>query len=255
MKLEFRPLTADEIDVRVGTEVKGSGVSLLLYKDARVDMDILDETVGPTNWKREHCRDNANCVVSIWDEEKGQWVPKEDTGTESRTEAEKGLASDSFKRACVNWGIGRELYTSPFVWVTEDYFERNAKGQIKTRFKVQYISTNERKVITGLVIVTNRGEVVFEMNAPKSAKTTVKAPAFQAATPKGEEAPPAPPTPGDEEAPAMSREEMVSTVDRLYTTEQKASMAKLQGVSGIEYLPDEYLTGLMKRLRKAGKIQ
>lgn len=115
-QLKFRKLKADEIECRIGT-VKENGLSLLLYKDARCDMNILDETVGALNWKREHTRDNANCVVSIWDEEKQQWVGKEDVGKESNTEAAKGLASDSFKRACVNWGIGRELYSAPFIWV------------------------------------------------------------------------------------------------------------------------------------------
>ena len=107
--LEFRTLQAGEIDCRIAT-VTEKGVSLLLYKDARVDQNILDETVGPMNWQRAHSRDNANCTVSIWDGEKQQWISKEDTGTESYTEKEKGLASDSFKRACFNWGIGRELY-------------------------------------------------------------------------------------------------------------------------------------------------
>ncbi len=93
---------------------------MLLYKDARCDQNVLDEAVGPYNWQRSHNRDNANCIVSIWDEKKGQWISKEDTGTESRTEAEKGLASDSFKRACFNWGIGRELYTAPAIWVPYD---------------------------------------------------------------------------------------------------------------------------------------
>jgi hypothetical protein len=102
----FRALNADEIECRVGTVSKnGKGLSLLLYKDARCDQNILDETVGAFNWQRHHCRDNANCIVSIWDAEKGQWIEKEDTGTESKTEAEKGLASDSFKRACFNWGM------------------------------------------------------------------------------------------------------------------------------------------------------
>lgn len=119
MKLEFRKLRADEISARVQS-VKANGLVLLLYKDARCDQTILDETVGPMNWQRHHLRDNMNCVVSIWDEEKKQWVEKEDTGTESNTEAEKGLASDSFKRACFNWGIGRELYTSPFIWIGAD---------------------------------------------------------------------------------------------------------------------------------------
>lgn len=115
-KLSFRLLRADEIDVRVGT-VSQAGASLLLYKDARCDQNVLDETVGPMNWQRRHLRDNANCIVSIWDDAKKQWVEKEDTGTESNTESEKGLASDSFKRACFNWGIGRELYTAPFIFI------------------------------------------------------------------------------------------------------------------------------------------
>lgn len=113
---KFRTLRADEIDCRVA-QVKASGLTLLLYKDARCDQNILDETVGPMNWQRHHGRDNANCIVSIWDDEKKQWIEKEDVGTESRTEREKGLASDSFKRACFNWGIGRELYTAPFIFV------------------------------------------------------------------------------------------------------------------------------------------
>ena len=115
-KLEFRLLKAEEIDARIST-CNQYGVGLLLYKDARCDQNILDETVGPTNWQRHHSRDNANCIVSIWDDAKQQWIEKEDTGTESFTEKEKGLASDSFKRACFNWGIGRELYTAPNMFV------------------------------------------------------------------------------------------------------------------------------------------
>lgn len=115
--LEFRTLRADEIECRIGTVVEGKGLSLLLYKDARVDMTLLDETVGPMNWQREHYNANANCVLSIWDEKKASWVKKDDVGTPSNTEAEKGLASDSFKRAATNWGIGRELYTAPFIWI------------------------------------------------------------------------------------------------------------------------------------------
>ena len=84
MELKFRDLKADEIDCRIGQiyedkEKNPKGLTLLLYKDARVDMDILDETVGPSNWQRSHIRDNANCVVSIWDSEKKQWVSKEDS--------------------------------------------------------------------------------------------------------------------------------------------------------------------------------
>jgi len=118
MKLTFRKLTAEEIDCRIST-VTENGVSLLLYKDARCDMNILDETVGPLRWERHHELINGNlfCTVSIYDEETGQWICKQDVGTESYTEKEKGQASDAFKRACFNVGIGRELYTAPFMWV------------------------------------------------------------------------------------------------------------------------------------------
>lgn len=112
-----RPLGAWEIDFRVQSINKGKFATILAYKDARVDMNRLDEVVGPMNWRREHCRENHNCIVSIWCPEKQVWVSKEDTGKESNTEAEKGLASDSFKRACFNWGIGRELYDYPQIQV------------------------------------------------------------------------------------------------------------------------------------------
>ena len=101
MALKFRPLKESEIDVRVQS-VTEKGCILLLYKDARCDMNILDETVGPMNWKREHTRENANCIVSLWDEDKKQWISKEDTGTESNTEKEKGQASDSFKLSLIH---------------------------------------------------------------------------------------------------------------------------------------------------------
>ena len=146
--MEFRLLRADEIDARVGT-VKSNGVSVLLYKDARCDMNILDETVGCMNWQRSHSRDNANCTVSIWSEQRQIWVSKEDTGTESNTEKEKGLASDSFKRACTNWGIGRELYTTPYIWFKESECNISPKGNGYTtsdRFHVDEILYEGRKI-------------------------------------------------------------------------------------------------------------
>lgn len=158
-KLEFRTLKANEIECRVGT-INEKGLTLLLYKDARCDMNILDETVGPLNWKREHLRDNANCVVSIYDEEKKEWISKEDTGKESFNEAEKGLASDSFKRACVNWGIGRELYTAPFIYIPSEKCSiyKNTKGKysVKETFKVTKIEYNDNREIKGLQIINNK---------------------------------------------------------------------------------------------------
>jgi len=100
------PLSIDQIDFRVQSINKGGFATILAYKDARIDMIRLDDACGPLGWKREHVNGNANCIVSIWCDDKKVWVSKEDTGTESNTEKEKGLASDSFKRACFNWGIG-----------------------------------------------------------------------------------------------------------------------------------------------------
>ena len=160
----FRTLRADEIDCRIA-QIKENGLSLLLYKDARCDQNILDEVVGPYNWKREHTRENRNCVVSIWDQEKAQWISKEDTGTESNTEREKGLASDSFKRACFNWGIGRELYTAPFIWIqAKDCNIRDNRGRpaCYDRFTVKGIGYTDG-VITGLQIKNQAtGKVVYD---------------------------------------------------------------------------------------------
>lgn len=158
MKLSFRKLLASEIDVRVATVKEGKGMSLLLYKDARVDQNMLDETVGATNWQRSHeiIGNNLYCTVSIWDSEKKEWVSKQDVGTESKTEAEKGQASDSFKRACFNWGIGRELYTAPFIWVNM------ANGIDKyTKFVVKEIGYDADGNINKLIILTKDGQPVY----------------------------------------------------------------------------------------------
>lgn len=160
----FRTLRADEIELRVGTCNKG-GFSLLLYKDARCDMNILDETVGAMNWKRSHSRDNANCTVSLWDSDKKEWISKEDTGTESYTEKEKGLASDSFKRACVNWGIGRELYTSPFIWIkghTEQKDNRYVpKDYYDRELRIARIEYDANRNVSALVIKDKSNKVVY----------------------------------------------------------------------------------------------
>lgn len=110
-----KPLPIESIDFRVQSINKGGYATILAYKDARVDINRLNEVCGVLGWKREHTRDNKNCIVSIWDEANKHWVSKEDTGTESMSEAAKGLASDSFKRACFNFGIGIELYDYPLI--------------------------------------------------------------------------------------------------------------------------------------------
>ena len=169
---KFRNLRADEIDVRIN-QIASNYCTMLLYKDARADMNILDETVGALNWKREHTRDNANCIVSLWDEDKKEWVSKEDTGKESFAEEEKGLASDSFKRACVNWGIGRELYSSPSIITfprkdmiakgKESEFFKNEKEKYttKTYFWVEIIDYDENDNIKDLIIRDNKNHIRF----------------------------------------------------------------------------------------------
>ena len=168
MEYKFRDLKADEIDVRV-SQIGDGWLSLLLYKDARVDMDILDETVGPMNWQRKHTRDNANCIISIWDDVKKQWIEKEDTGTESFSEKEKGLASDSFKRAGFNWGIGRELYSAPFIFIGKEnaqIIEKRDKLTCYDKFKVTDIAYDDEGNINGLVIYnTSQKKFVYKFGS------------------------------------------------------------------------------------------
>lgn len=155
--MNFRTLRADEIDVRVGT-INEKGATLLLYKDSRVDMNVLDES--NIKWKRSHELINGNlfCTVSVYYEDIKEWVSRQDVGVESQAEKEKGQASDAFKRACFNWGIGRELYTAPFTWISSDNYTsfKNPKtGKLGTydKFSVEKIKYDEKtREITGLAI-------------------------------------------------------------------------------------------------------
>lgn len=156
--MKFRTLKAEEIDVRV-QQVTEKGAILLLYKDARADMNLLDE--AGVKWKREHQLINNNlfCTVSIWDNDIKEWVSRQDVGTESMTEKEKGQASDSFKRACFNWGIGRELYTAPFVWVDSKHIStyKNKAGKLATydKFEIEAIEYTDG-TITALAIQNSK---------------------------------------------------------------------------------------------------
>lgn len=167
---EFRTLYADEIECRVA-RCTANGAQLLLYKDARCDMSILDETVGPMNWQRRHAEHRANLFCSVGINVNHldpfaprEWVWKEDAGAESNTEAEKGHASDSFKRACVNWGIGRELYTAPFIWI-KGCTEKNDKGKFvcNETFSVSAIDYDEKRRICQLTVVDRNGNAVYTM--------------------------------------------------------------------------------------------
>ena len=149
--IKFRDLTQEDIDVRIGMVKVGKGASLLLYKDARVDIDVLNNS--DVIWKREHNSDASQCTVSIWNEDIKQWVCRTDVGTESNVEKAKGMASDSFKRSCVNWGIGIELYTSPFIWVKND--------NKYEKYKCYHLKIENKQIIE-LGIEDSKGNKVFK---------------------------------------------------------------------------------------------
>lgn len=161
----IRLLRAEEIECRIAM-VNEKGLSLLLYKDARVDQRILDETFGAFGWKRSHqCIDgNLYCTVEVYNKESGEWVSKQDVGTTGYTEKEKSQASDSFKRACFNWGIGRELYSAPFIWVPAAKTSIQKKGDkyiSNERFSVSAISFNDNREIVSLEITDSHGQTVY----------------------------------------------------------------------------------------------
>ena len=163
----IRLLNPEEIECRIGT-ISEKGLSLLLYKDARADMKILDEHFGPMNWQRKHevIGGNLYCTVSVWDDNKQQWISKSDFGTESYAEKEKGQASDSFKRACVSLGIGRELYTAPFIWIAANKVKiENKNGRVTTydKFRVSDITYNDNREICGITIVNQNGICVYSL--------------------------------------------------------------------------------------------
>ena len=142
----FRNLTAEEVEARVDN-VNSSGFTALLYKTARTDAKLFDETFGPMNWQCSYRSIDSKmfCEILVWDENKGVWISKQNVGVESNYEKEKGQASDALKRAGYTWGCGVELYTQPFIWFplsgivlpdkpridfTVDGFECNAEKQI-----------------------------------------------------------------------------------------------------------------------------
>ena len=172
----FRPLTADEVECRVaqvGKSKHGTYAMFLIYKDARVDQKLLDEVVGPRNWKNEYAFINGSlyCTISIWDTDKKEWISKQNVGTESNTEATKGEASDAFKRAGFNWGIGRELYSAPRIIINlrDDEFD-NRDGTIRVKPSVKFFVSDlhcdeKTRVIDRLSISDNGGQVRYTYNA------------------------------------------------------------------------------------------
>jgi len=184
MEIKFRNLKPNEIECRI-SRIESNWMTLLLYKTSRTDMNLLDETVGAMNWQKHYSRDNANCIISIWDEEKQQWIEKEDTGTESSSEAEKGLASDSAKRAGFCWGIGRELYSAPNIIIfprkdmgtdkRPEFFDKgDGRYTTKTYFWVEIIGYDENDNIKDLIIRDHKNNIRFMQLSKEKEKELLK---------------------------------------------------------------------------------
>ena len=188
-KLKERLLTPDEIEVRIA-QVNAGGVRVLFYKDARTDQTILDEIFGPFGWKNEFrmIGDGLFCTLSIWDDEKKTWVAKENVGVPSNTEARKGEASDAFKRAGFNLGIGRELYSLKDTFIPKNklfsFQDKNGKYVCYDDFSVVDVKSSVdqrgRKTINEITVkishysATKPNFVRFTNTAAKSEKPEVK---------------------------------------------------------------------------------
>lgn len=182
----IRKLYASEIECRVaqcGKKKDGTAwCSILLYKDARVDMRILDEVYGPLNWQREHNQigDRLYCTIKVYDAEKKEWIAKQDVGTESYTEKEKGQASDSFKRAGFNVGIGRELYTAPKIFINlnqGEYRESGDKVYPSISLDVKEIHYDGNGSISQLILVDSNGKERFSFGKKTKQSDNSPAPA------------------------------------------------------------------------------
>lgn len=174
----IRLLKNDEIEVRVQSYNANTGKAIfLLYKDARCDMKILDETFGIDGWEREHQLIDGKlfCTVRIWSGKRNCWISKQDVGTESNTEKEKGQASDSFKRACFNIGIGRELYSAPLISIActdKDVYN----GKCTLKLEVKHIAYNDNREISELILVDRFGNERFNWKNGKTASVAAPAP-------------------------------------------------------------------------------
>lgn len=252
--MEIRTLRADEIECRVQSVRKSTnGVSaiLLLYKDARVDMRIFDEVFGPFGWQREHHLINGNlfCTISVKNPETGEWVSKQDVGVESNTEKEKGQASDAFKRAGFNWGIGRELYTAPTIRVKlneNEYEMQDGKLRIKpwVTFHVAEISYNENRVIDKVLIVDNNGNKRWPVEAQKkSAPAPVSQPAPVGTTPKLT----------GKATPAQVRK--LHAVAKTLEVDVKAEIKQRFGIDSTNDLTKEQASGLIDNLEARFKTK
>lgn len=246
----FPLLTADQIEVKVKKVTQG-GALLLLYKTARTDYDILDDVLGPEGWKVEYqeIKGNLYCTISIWSDMRGEWISKQNCGTESREDGEgnekKGEASDAMKRAGVTLGIGRELYTSPVIYANVQTNQKGNGFELADRyqtFDVKEIGYDDARRISRLVIVDNKGATVFTF--PRGGKTD---PATQQPSRSHAPEPPKqdPTAKGDNEKPCDPKQ--VQIIANLSTPDELKALKKLYGES-FERLS---LDGAVKVIAKA----
>lgn len=263
--MEFRLLTADEIEVKV-KQVTEKGAVALLYKNVRTDMALLDETVGAENWQDDYreVKGNLYCGIGIWFGSERGYVWKWNCGTESREDGEgnekKGEASDAFKRAGTTWGIGRELYTAPFIFLNVETKEKNGKYILADKFQTFEVAeiTYEGRNIKSVRIVDNRGNVVFGGTRSGNAKRANNAPP--------EEPPATPPKSGQNQAkattaaptpatPAASRKATIQAHMKAVGCPNEPVILFMSGVNkkSFDDLDEKQYDDLMKMVKAYGK--
>ena len=263
--MEFRLLTADEIEVKV-KQVTENGAVALLYKNVRTDMALLDETVGAENWQDDYreVKGNLYCGIGIWFGSERGYVWKWNCGTESREDGEgnekKGEASDAFKRAGTTWGIGRELYTAPFIFLNVETKEKNGKYILADKFQTFEVAdiTYEGRNIKSVRIVDNRGNVVFGGARSGNAKRANNAPP--------EESPATPPKSGQNQAkattaaptpatPAASRKATIQAHMKAVGCPNEPVILFMSGVNkkSFDELDEKQYDDLLKMVKAYGK--
>ena len=240
-KIEFPLLQPEQISVKV-KQVTAKGAVALLYKSARVDMDLLDEIVGPMNWQDQYreIKGNLYCSIGIYCPERSEWIWKEDCGIESAQgdgNEKKAEASDAFKRAGFRWGIGRELYTAPFTFLSVETKQNGSKYELVdkfARFHVAEIGHDEQRRITKLVIADDKGKEVFRF--PKGGTT-------RKPDPKSEQPAPGGITP-----------EQLRKVQQLYTPDRITAMLQFYGLKDVQQLSQAQASVIInKRLKEIEK--
>lgn len=265
--MEFRLLNADEIEVKV-KQVTEKGAVALLYKTARTDMALLDETVGAENWQTDYreIKGNMYCGIGIWfdSERNSGYVWKWNCGTESREDGDgnekKGEASDAFKRAGTLWGIGRELYTAPFIFLNVETKEKNGKYILADKFQTFEVAdiTYDGRNIKSVRIVDNRGNVVFGGTRSGNAKRANNAPPEEppATPPKSGQnqakAPAAAPTPV---MPATSRKATIQAYMKAVGCPNEPVILFMSGVNKKSFneLDEKQYDDLLKMVKAYGK--